>query len=207
MSYEMDDPEYKSMKFFMRDVYNDVDQRLIFWEMFPILRKFDKKFLKIKAIYEKNIKLIRDKFESHYEDYEESVVRDFCDTLIAAKNDALREGKESAPYLTNESLTMVIVDLFFAGTDTSQSTFRWILLYLTLLPEMQQKMRQEIDNEIGDRLPTHEDRNRCHYVMAFISETLRIRNITPNGANHKAIVNSKIGLKNLKLILIKYKQK
>ncbi|CAG2100871.1 unnamed protein product [Medioppia subpectinata] len=41
-------------------------------------------------------------------------------------------------------------------------------------------------------MPTHEDRNRCHYVMAFIAETLRARNVVPTGLPHKAIVNTKL---------------
>ena len=193
LRYELDDPEYKALKYFMKDMFVEANQKFVFWEMFPFLKRFDKTYNKMIPISDKTKNLIKDKFESHYKDYDESIVRDFCDTLITAKNEALREGKESAPYLTDESLTLSIIDLFFAGTDTSQTTFRWILLYLTLFPEMQQKLRQEIESQIGDRIPTHEDRNHCHYVMAFISETLRIRNIAPTGVNHKAVVTSTIG--------------
>ena len=48
---------------------------------------------------------------------------------------------------------------------------------MTYYPKTQQKLRQEIESEIGDRIPEYEDRNRCHYVMAFIGETLRFRNV------------------------------
>ncbi|CAG2108400.1 unnamed protein product [Medioppia subpectinata] len=72
-------------------------------------------------------------------------------------------------------------------------TFQWIVLLMTYYPEMQQKLRQEIESQIGDRMPTHEDRNRCHYVMAFITETLRFRNVAPFGVPHKAVVRSTIG--------------
>ena len=59
---------------------------------------------------------------------------------------------------------------------------------------MQNRLREEIESEIGDRIPTHEDRNRCHYVMAFISEALRFRNVTsPTGHFHSAVVRSTIG--------------
>ena len=192
--YELDDPEYKAFKYSQKDfLKEEVNKRFGYWFMFPFLRKIDKKYYKWKHISDETKNRIKDKFKSHYKDYDESIIRDFCDALITAKNEALREGKESAPYLTDESLSLAIFDLFFAGTDTSQTTFRWILLYLTLLPEMQQKMREEIDSQIGDRIPIYEDRNRCHYVMAFISETLRIRNVSPTGVDHKAIVNSKIG--------------
>ena len=138
--------------------------------------------------------MVKQKYDKHLEDYDPSIERDFCDALISAKNDALREGKESAPYLNDINLSMCIFDLFLAGTDTSQQTFRWLLLFVTYYPEIQKKLRQEIESQIGDRLPIQEDRNRCHYVMAFISETLRIRNVAGSGVPHKALVTSKIGI-------------
>ena len=133
-------------------------------------------------------------FKNHLKDHDDSIERDFCDALITAKNEALRVGKESIPYLTDRNLAASVLDLFVAGTDTSQLTFQWMTLLLAYYPESQKRLRQEIESEIGDRIPTHEDRNRCHYVMAFISETLRLRNIVPTGLPHKAIVTSKIGI-------------
>jgi hypothetical protein len=41
------------------------------------------------------------------------MTRDFCDELISAKNEALAEGKESEPYLTDDNLSMNILNLFF----------------------------------------------------------------------------------------------
>ena len=84
---------------------------------------------------------------------------------LVLKMNGLREGKESAPYLKDENLSMCLFDLFFAGTDTTQQTFQWFLLMLSYYPEIQKKLRQEIESEIGDRIPTHEDRNSmplCH---------------------------------------------
>ena len=152
-----------------------------------------KSWKEFESKFDNLVQLLKNKYQAHYKDYDENVIRDFCDTLITAKNEALREGKESAPYLTDENLAMAVFDLFIAGTDTSQMTFRWLLLHMTYNKEIERKLREEIESEIGDRMPTHEDRNRCHYVMAFISETLRISNIIPTGLQHKAVVTSKIG--------------
>ena len=191
----MDDPEYKQIKYVQKDMFKEFGLRIIFWEFFPIFRFFDrKKVKKLETTFEDSIQMITNKFQSHYKGYDESIVRDFCDTLITAKNDALREGKESVPYLTDANLAMAIFDVFLAGTDTSQATFRWLLFLMLYYPEIEKKLRQEIESQIGDRLPTHEDRNQCHYTMAFISETLRHRNIVPQGVNHKAVVRSKIGI-------------
>jgi cytochrome P450 len=61
-------------------------------------------------------------------------------------------------------------------------------------PEMQNKMRDEIDSVIGERMPLQEDRNHCHYVNAFISEGMRYRPIVPFAFPHKTMVQSKIGI-------------
>ncbi|CAG2112368.1 unnamed protein product, partial [Medioppia subpectinata] len=194
-SYGLDDPEFRQIKYSIYDFRREAGARLLLWEFSPIIRLLDKSLVKKQRMVWQEMKdTIRKKFIKHYDDYNELIERDFCDALISAKNDALRDGKESAPYLTDTNLSMAIIDLFIAGTDTTQQTFQWIILLMTYYPEMQQKLRQEIEQEIesqiGDRMPTHEDRNRCHYVMAFIAETLRARNPLPSALPHKAVVTS-----------------
>ena len=70
-----------------------------------------------------------------------------------------------------------------------------MLLLLSYYPEIQKNLRQEIVSNIGDRIPIQEDIHNCHYVNAFISESLRFRNIAPVGVFHKSVVRSKIGNK------------
>ena len=67
--------------------------------------------------------------------------------------------------------------------------------------DMQMKMRAEVDSIIGDRMATHEDRNACHYVNAFITEALRFRGVVPLGVPHKAFTDYKLGNYCLKLNL------
>ncbi|CAG2176594.1 unnamed protein product, partial [Oppiella nova] len=193
-SYDMEDKEFKQIKYIIKDFNKEAGNHFLLWEFAPILRLLDYKLVKKqRLLLREAVDMMSTKFSSHYKDYSESIERDFCDALITAKNESLREGKESAPYLKDENLAMTIFDIFFAGTDTSQQTFQWLLILLTYYPEMQRKLRQEIETQIGDRMPTHEDRNRCHYVMAFLSETLRFRNVAPFGVVHKALVRTTIG--------------
>ncbi|CAG2123235.1 unnamed protein product, partial [Medioppia subpectinata] len=106
---------------------------------------------------------------------------------------ALRVGKESAPHLTDANLAITIFDLFFAGTDTSQQTFQWMLLFIAYYPAVQRRLRAEVEAEVGaDRMPRHEDRNRCHYCMAFIAEALRYRNVAPFGVGHNTVCRTTI---------------
>ena len=59
--------------------------------------------------------------------------------------------------------------------------------------EIEKKLRKEVENEIGNRHPSHDDKNRCHYVMAFLSEALRHSNIIPQSVSHKTLVTTKVG--------------
>ena len=82
---------------------------------------------------------------------------------------------------------------FEAGVDAAHNTLHWLLLLLANDQNIQNKLRQEIETQIGDRMPVQEDRNNCHYTMAFISETMRYRLVVPMGMFHKAVVNTTIG--------------
>ncbi len=70
-------------------------------------------FKKQNKLLDELIEICKNKYTDHYKDFNETVVRDFSDALISAKNEALAEGKESAPYLTDENLAMSAMDLFF----------------------------------------------------------------------------------------------
>ena len=82
--------------------------------------------------------------------------------------------------------------MFSAGTDTTQLTLIWILLFMANYSEMQRRMRKEVDEQIGDRIPEQNDKQNCHFINAFISECLRHRIIVPMGVPHKTICDVEI---------------
>ena len=59
-------------------------------------------------------------------------------------------------------------------------------------PSMQKRMRNEVEEQIGDRIPVQNDKQNCHYINAFISETLRHRIILPSALPHKTICDVEI---------------
>src|SRR6185437_15628966 len=118
------DKEYKQLKYVIKDMLRENGIQFIILQFMPIMRYVLRDAAnKQHRVINEMIDMLSNKFSKHYVDYDESVCRDFCDALITAKNDALRGGKESAPYLTDQNLTLVVFDLFLAGTDTSQMTF------------------------------------------------------------------------------------
>ena len=59
-------------------------------------------------------------------------------------------------------------------------------------PSMQRKMRKEIEEQIGDRIPVQNDKQNCSYVNAFISEALRHKIINPMSIPRKTICDVQI---------------
>ena len=59
-------------------------------------------------------------------------------------------------------------------------------------PDIQRRMREEVDEKIGDRIPVENDKQNCHYINAFITETLRYRIIVPMGFPRKTICDVEI---------------
>ena len=171
--YEFDDPEYLRFKFIHEQQRKD-GGAVVASEFIPLLKPFVKKKLDfLNSTIREFVGFLSEKYKSHLNDYQFGHIRDFTDALIFAKEDSLKNEKESAPYLSDGNLTMTLSDLFSAGSDTTQFTLRWILLLMANYIEMQRKMRKEIEEQIGDRIPVQNDKQNCDYVNVFISETLR----------------------------------
>lgn len=55
-----------------------------------------------------------------------------------------------------------------------------------MYPEVQRKVQEELDQALGDRLPTMDDKNQLTYLKAFCDETHRWRPGVPFGVAHAA---------------------
>ena len=63
-------------------------------------------------------------------------------------------------YVPDEQLIATMVDLFSAGSETTSTTLAWAVLYLILYPDIQERVHREIDEVLGDREPSMEDKDR-----------------------------------------------
>jgi cytochrome P450 len=76
----------------------------------------------------------------------------------------------------------VFLDLFTAGTETTSNSVSWFCLYLAAHPEIQAKLHDQIDTQIGpNRLPSLADREVMTYFEAATLELLRISSIISIG--------------------------
>ena len=51
-------------------------------------------------------------------------------------------------------MTVILMDLFLAGAETTSTTLTWSLINLITHPEKQKKIHEEIDRVLGDNQPS-----------------------------------------------------
>ncbi|XP_029452603.1 cytochrome P450 2U1 isoform X1 [Rhinatrema bivittatum] len=104
--------------------------------------------------------------------------RDFTDMyLLHVDEEKMMNSKSS---FNDEYLLYIITDLFVAGTDTTTNTILWSLLYMSLYPDVQEKVQAEIDAVIGrDRPPSLTDKALMPFTEATIMEVQRIGMVVP----------------------------
>ncbi|XP_040204214.1 cytochrome P450 2B1-like [Rana temporaria] len=104
--------------------------------------------------------------------------------------DAFRAKQQKAKpdhisYFDNESLTMLVSDLFGAGMESTSATLRWGLLLMIKHPEIQQKVQNEIYRVIGSTEPQTEHRKQLPYTDAVIHEIQRFADVVPLNVPHE----------------------
>lgn len=70
--------------------------------------------------------------------------------------------------------------MYGAGSETTMGTILAFILAMALYPDIQTKIRMELDRVVGHgQLPTLDDRSRLPYVNAAIKETMRWNPVVP----------------------------
>jgi len=67
-----------------------------------------------------------------------------------------------------------LVTLLLAGHETTASTLSWAFYLIDGHPEVLERLRDEADEVLGDRLPVHADLRRLTYTTMVVQEVMRL---------------------------------
>ncbi|KAG1964368.1 cytochrome P450 2AD6 [Pimephales promelas] len=140
--------------------------------------------------YQKLSNFLKEKVEQHRPDWDSDNPRDYIDTYLTETE---KRKNDSEAGFNIGSLVWSMVDLFEGGTETTTNTLRWVLLFLIKYPDIQKKVRAEIQQVIGSRPPTMSDKANMPYTNAFIHEVLRKANLVPLNMARNARKDTTIG--------------
>ncbi|XP_072973176.1 indole-2-monooxygenase-like [Typha angustifolia] len=101
--------------------------------------------------------------------------RDFVDVLLSLGDDLQMEYG-----LTNDHFKALLMDMFFAGTDTCYITLEWAMAELIKDFEAMKKLQEEIRRiAYGKEMVKEEDLIKMSYLKAVIKEVLRLHPSAP----------------------------
>lgn len=191
--YSIDDPQFLQLKKGSEDQPR-LDTVLTMIEFFPILKYtiYYKEWKELESAYKVLLDWCEKQLIQHINTYDKDRTRDFCDALIHARMEAESRDKSAAKYLHNDNLVNSLQDMFQAGSETTRMTLMWMILLMSNYPEVQMKLRAEVEDVIGSKIPSSEDKLKCDYMNSFISECLRFRPNVPLGFPHKCVKETKV---------------
>jgi cytochrome P450 len=116
---------------------------------------------------------------------------DYLAMLLSAHDEEAQTAATAT--LTNEEICDNCLVLFAAGHDTTATVLTWWIGLMAQHPEYVAKVRQEVEEALGDRNPTAEELSRLKWTNATIKEAMRLYPPTPNLFFRRAVRDVRIG--------------
>ncbi|KAH8103110.1 fatty acid hydroxylase [Cristinia sonorae] len=121
--------------------------------------------------------------------YEQDIktMSDLADHIIAERKtnpidkpdllNAMLYGKDpkTGQRLSDESIRYNLITFMIAGHETTSATLAFATYYLIKYPAVMRKLREEIDQVLGDGTLQSSDLSKMPYCLAVLRETLRLR--------------------------------
>ncbi|KAK6140016.1 hypothetical protein DH2020_026232 [Rehmannia glutinosa] len=101
----------------------------------------------------------------------EKKTNDFLDALL----DEGEVNEKGVDKLSLKNITIVLLEMFFGGTETTSTTIEWGMTQLVRHPNTMKKIQDEIDRVVGRTRKVEEnDLSNLPYLQATVKEILRL---------------------------------
>ena len=122
-------------------------------------------------------------------------VEDFMSALLRAQHDLEAEcetDEERAALLSEDRFVVTIEDMFLAGYETTSTALRFIIAFLVQYPKYQDDIQRQLNEVVGNRRPSLNDRPNLPLIQATILEALRLGNIVPLALPHITLADTSL---------------
>ncbi len=196
---EYDDPKLQKIVYTLdkalQEFASPVNQIVLTYKPLIFIAKYTNIFSTRKFV-QKIKDVLYEAISDHEESYQEDSMRDFIDYFLkeikeksASQEESSFKGKDG-----RGNLISTLIDFFVAGSETTSTTLNWGMLFMIKNPDIQQKVREELDNVTGrGRLPVWADRLETPYTEAVIQEIQRCANILPLSVFHGTATDTHLG--------------
>ncbi|MED6217182.1 hypothetical protein PIB30_015300 [Stylosanthes scabra] len=161
-------------------------------DFIPILRPFLRGYLRIcKEVKETRLKLFKDNFVEERKKLE-STKRTDNEGLKCAIDHILDAQKKGE--INEDNVLYIVENINVAAIETTLWSIEWGIAELVNHPEIQKKVRDEIERVLGPgHQVTEPDTHKLPYLQAVIKETLRLRMAIPLLVPHMNLHDAKLG--------------
>ncbi|KAF5281156.1 hypothetical protein FQA39_LY17888 [Lamprigera yunnana] len=187
--YSPEDKEIKMLQTILTELFANVHMDGALFSHYPILRHIAPDFSGYNNyvnIHKNMWSFISKEIHKNKETFDPSDLRGLMDVYIQKlsspnKGDSFSEGQ----------LLAVCLDLFIAGSETTNKSMGFAYFYLLLYPEVQLKAQEEIDRVVGKhRPPNLFDRPQMPYLECVVLECLRLFGGRAFSIPHRAMKDS-----------------
>ncbi|KAJ4719248.1 cinnamate-4-hydroxylase [Melia azedarach] len=161
-------------------------------DFIPILRPFLRGYLKIcKEVKERRLQLFKDYFVEERKKLSstKSMNNEGLKCAIDHILDAQQKGE-----INEDNVLYIVENINVAAIETTLWSIEWGIAELVNHPEIQKKLRDELDTVLGPGVQiTEPDTFKLPYLQAVIKETLRLRMAIPLLVPHMNLHDAKLG--------------
>ncbi|XP_031631252.1 probable cytochrome P450 303a1 [Contarinia nasturtii] len=191
--YNQENKEVQHLQRMLNTLFTKVDMVGAPFSHFPFLRFLAPHFsgyTQFKDIHEMLYKFLGRELENHKQHFKiDNEPKDLMDVYLQAINSTQTHNDS----FSEKQLLAICLDMFVAGSDTTNKSMGFLMLHLIRNPDIQTRMQEEIDRVIGrNRLPTLEDRAKMPFCEASVLEGIRMFMGYTFGVPHRALRDTKL---------------
>ncbi|TMW48521.1 hypothetical protein DOY81_006391 [Sarcophaga bullata] len=174
------------------ELFQHVDMVGAMFSHFPFMRYVAPNYSGYNAFVENHERIyafLRKEVNNHKETFKSyDIPRDLMDSYLREL-----ENPERRPSFTEEQLLAVCLDMFLAGSETTNKSLGFAFLHMVRNPDIQKRAYEEIKKVVGlERLPEWKDRVKLPYCEAIVLEAVRMFMGNTFGIPHRALRNTRL---------------